>query len=155
MKENLDAAKSIIDSVASNVWGMLFNALVLFFGWLVAIYLLSPSFYKYAPTYIYLITGATLAAQWQFTFLAFFFLLAISDQDPLVFKRNLSGWVIPMMTALLTISILGVGTFTAYIYKERFLTLVIWLFGPSYITLTCCFAYAAFYELVKRFFRKK
>ncbi|MVM36467.1 hypothetical protein GO730_00395 [Spirosoma sp. HMF3257] len=64
MKENLDAAKSIIEAVSSNVWTAIIGVFILTCFWMTLIYLRAPSFYHPAPVYIFIITAFSLAICW-------------------------------------------------------------------------------------------
>ncbi|QMW02280.1 hypothetical protein [Spirosoma foliorum] len=138
MKEELDASRSIIDSIPFNVWSILSSLLILTCSWLVAIYLIVPGFFHATPIYIYIITGFVLASLWYtatFTFAILQFTDSIDgsrygprDIDKLGVELGIAsskGWLIFYSTvAFCSFWFVGLTTFVWYVAQWRFRYLV-------------------------------
>ncbi len=131
MKENLDAAKSIIDSVSPSIWVAIFNILALYGHWLTAIYLIAPDFYNHTPLFIFLIVGFVLATQWYISsFLISISMVAstISDWSSKPKKKSGSNTEMPpeYMVAVVSLSVLGglVAIWYLFGWQFRYLAIV-------------------------------
>ena len=124
MKENLDAAKSIIDSISFSAWSVILSLVTITSYWLTAIYLIVPGFYYSSPLFIYIMTGFVLASLWYSGMLFYSFLLLLVYRRIQVLKRF--DWeLIYSATYLYGSTYLGLSTYIGYVYHIRFRTIVI------------------------------